>query len=147
MVQYYLEAVSDKLKMYTRNSKITSKIEQQRISANKSIGDKMDSLKEIQFKRSQEIEKRIDEIRILKNQRIDSHLTKSVISLNINGLGVPAWHSGLRTQLQWFGLLRKCRFDSPAWRSGLKDLAQVVAAAWIQFLAQELPYAIGVALK
>ena len=31
--------------------------------------------------------------------------------------------------------------------SGLKDLAQVAASAWIQSLARELPYAVGTAIK
>ena len=40
-----------------------------------------------------------------------------------------------------------------AWQSGLKDLALpealawVAAVAWMQSLAQELPYAVGVAIK
>ena len=36
MGEYYLEVVTDKLKMYTTNSKATSKIVQQRILVNKS---------------------------------------------------------------------------------------------------------------
>ena len=35
----------------------------------------------------------------------------------------------------------------PAWRRGLKDLASPTAVAGIQSLAQELPYAVGVAIK
>ena len=36
---------------------------------------------------------------------------------------------------------------SLAWHSGLKDTAWIPAVAWAQSLAQELPYAVGVAIQ
>ena len=54
------------------------------------------------------------------------------------------------TAVAWVAVEAQVR--SPAWYSGLKDPglpseAQVTAAAWIQSLAQELPYAVSAAIK
>ena len=56
----------------------------------------------------------------------------------------PLWHSGLRIQLQLLQLLWSHRFDPRSSAAGKKIS---VAAAWIQPLAQELPYVMDAALK
>ena len=53
----------------------------------------------------------------------------------------------LRIQLQWLGSLWRCRFD-PHWCSEWVQVSGVAAAvAWIQSLAQEIPHAMGAAIK
>ena len=82
MGEYYLEVVTDKLKMYTTNSKATSKIVQQRILVNKSpqeikwIHKKKFNSKEVRKQKKME---RIDETHFLKNQQ-DGRLTPDHIN-------------------------------------------------------------------
>ena len=59
----------------------------------------------------------------------------------------PPWYSGLRIQLQQVGWIERCWFD-PRPAQWVKGSSVVAAVAWIQTLAQELPYAAaGVAVK
>ena len=62
------------------------------------------------------------------------------------------WHSGLRIWLQQLWLLWRCKFNP--WPGTLGERIQYCHTcdishswAWIQSLAQELPYASGVAIK
>ena len=57
------------------------------------------------------------------------------------------WHSGLRPRLQWLQLLQRCRFDPWPGPLGYKGSGTAVTVAWIQSLAWELSYAVGVAIK
>ena len=69
------------------------------------------------------------------------------------GGGVLLWHHGLRLQLWWLRWLQSCRFDWGSRFSELKDLAllQMVRRSQLRLrvksLAQELPCAMGVAIK
>lgn len=51
----------------------------------------------------------------------------------------PLWHCGLRTRLQWLGSGQRCGFDP---RPNV-----VAATAWFQSLAQEILYAMSVAIR
>ena len=64
----------------------------------------------------------------------------------------PLWHSVLRIQLQWLRSLWRCRFNplptTVGQRSSVAAAAvQIAAVAWIQSLAQELLYVMGMAIK
>ena len=62
------------------------------------------------------------------------------------GEDLPPWHSGLRTQLQQLGSLWRCAFnpDPVKW---VRESGIAHAAAQVQFLAWELPYTMGAAIK
>ena len=62
------------------------------------------------------------------------------------GEDLPPWHSGLRTQLQPLGSVWRCAFnpDPVKW---VRESGIAHAAAQVQFLAWELPYTMGAAIK
>ena len=62
-------------------------------------------------------------------------------------LGVPAALQWVKNPTAAAWVTAQMQVQSPAQQSGLKDLAQVKAVAWIQSLTWELPYAVSVAIK
>ena len=74
------------------------------------------------------------------------HHSEHICTHKKYSFGVPAAVSGLRTWLQGLRSLRRWGFD-PRPVQWLKGSSVATAVARIQSLAQELPYAVGEALK
>ena len=62
-------------------------------------------------------------------------------------LGVPFMAQEVKNLTAVAQVAEEAQVRSLGWHSGLKGSGVAAAAAWIQSLAQELPYAVGAAVK